>query len=663
MLNFVKRKIKSLYFRCLRNDGIRTDFFLYRDRHARLDYYFPLFSFAHLCILVFKYKILNFKPRLKHIKVKYKNQFSISKISKVIDKCDVISFDVFDTLVFRAVEKPSDVFLLAGIKHNDPDFARMRTLAEIESRKEDNHFESNLEDIYKVLYKNNGNKKTILPEDEVAMEKALCYRNEFVHNLYNICLEKKKIIVATSDMYLTAKDIRSILNNCGYEKIEKIFVSNEYQKSKITKELYEVVKTAYPGKKILHIGDNNSSDFKAAKKVKRVKTISYTNINVIGNAARGISRSPVASISSGLINAKLYNGLNRENDQYDYGYAYGGLLTYGYCQLIDNYVSKKDSKILFLARDSKIFNEVYKKHFNHTESEYVYVSREALLKACFPFAKGLFFEAVFASRLSYKKKEKLVDVLDSLNIGFLTEKFNLYDLSINDCVDSSTIGKISNLINGEEKSIEESYSECRKACLSYFENICEGYSNIYLVDLGWRGTIFYLLKELIGRINPDIKCYGFEIGSTIYSSIPVSLIESNQLIPYCFSHEKNTDLQILDKNVMLVESLYMSEDPGTKGYCFKDKKGVPCFGESENTNTTVFSDLQRGMLDFCNDFHNILLNINYPLTIKGRDAYLPVANRLEDKKYMLKVFGPLNAKDICGGKEEPIKKVLKRLGY
>ena len=43
---------------------------------------------------------------------------------------DVISFDVFDTLIFRWFSRPDDVFYLAGLELKYPDFKKIRTEAE-----------------------------------------------------------------------------------------------------------------------------------------------------------------------------------------------------------------------------------------------------------------------------------------------------------------------------------------------------------------------------------------------------------------------------------------------------------------------------------------------------------------------------------------------------
>lgn len=47
---------------------------------------------------------------------------------------DVISFDVFDTLLFRPFSSPSDLFMLVGERLDIMDFTQIRLQAEEEAR-------------------------------------------------------------------------------------------------------------------------------------------------------------------------------------------------------------------------------------------------------------------------------------------------------------------------------------------------------------------------------------------------------------------------------------------------------------------------------------------------------------------------------------------------
>ena len=65
---------------------------------------------------------------------------------------DVISFDIFDTLVFRPFKKPTDLFMIVGGRLNCLDFHKIRQNAEkaarIEKFNKTGSYEITLEDIY-----------------------------------------------------------------------------------------------------------------------------------------------------------------------------------------------------------------------------------------------------------------------------------------------------------------------------------------------------------------------------------------------------------------------------------------------------------------------------------------------------------------------------------
>ena len=67
-------------------------------------------------------------------------KIDIERIKGLIDKNDVISFDVFDTLVLRSVEKPEDIFHIVGNRLDCNDFYSIRKRAEDIALKHDKYF-------------------------------------------------------------------------------------------------------------------------------------------------------------------------------------------------------------------------------------------------------------------------------------------------------------------------------------------------------------------------------------------------------------------------------------------------------------------------------------------------------------------------------------------
>ena len=120
---------------------------------------------------------------------------------------DVISFDIFDTLIFRPFSEPTDLFFFLGEKTGILDFKRLRMQAEADARtqkyKEEKHYEIKLSDIWSRLENEIGVTKEQGMQMEQALEMEFCYANPFMQQVFTQLMEHGKRLVITSDMYLS----------------------------------------------------------------------------------------------------------------------------------------------------------------------------------------------------------------------------------------------------------------------------------------------------------------------------------------------------------------------------------------------------------------------------------------------------------------------------
>ena len=210
-------------------------------------------------------------------------------INKVIEKIQnnpdirAISFDIFDTLLFRMVSEPAQVFekMYSPDKKNFPDYTNeedwknARIYAEQTARKkafnETGSYEVTLDDIYNyvpTVYKHIDALKKL----EVECEIKYCYLNMEMYETLKYIKEQLELpIVLISDMYLGKENIYKILkeNGLDMELIKEVFISCDYGVSKRYEGLYHVVLEALGIKPhaLLHIGDNNYSDIGVAGKL------------------------------------------------------------------------------------------------------------------------------------------------------------------------------------------------------------------------------------------------------------------------------------------------------------------------------------------------------------------------------------------------------------
>lgn len=183
-------------------------------------------------------------------------------------KYDVVSFDIFDTLIHRRVKEPTDLFYELEKQSGLCDFHEKRILAEWNARQtRGTNGEINIFDIYDelVLYYGQGSKELAL--QEIEAERMTCYADQALATLYQILMEKNVRMIATSDMYLPSQYLREILEGCGYGGIEQVFVSCEYGAGKADGALQRMVQSELGEElRYVHIGDNQFSDVHGSRK-------------------------------------------------------------------------------------------------------------------------------------------------------------------------------------------------------------------------------------------------------------------------------------------------------------------------------------------------------------------------------------------------------------
>lgn len=243
------------------NIPVENRYFTFISRHKKLHGKFPVLSWGYALLLYINYGIFHFPDR------KF-GQFTLSaeQTAEILCKADIVSFDIFDTLIFRRIT-PKQLFENIGGTLGITDFADIRTDCESKARKEKK--EPCLNDIYRIAVKEarlTDKKAEEAMKAECDAEFSACYANPFMLEVYNKVITSKKTVIITTDMYLTESVISKLLYDKGFRGFEKLFVSYEYGCGKADGKLYEVIKSEYGDKRIVHIGDNYMSDVLMAEK-------------------------------------------------------------------------------------------------------------------------------------------------------------------------------------------------------------------------------------------------------------------------------------------------------------------------------------------------------------------------------------------------------------
>lgn len=284
-----KLKDKLYYYFAERNWGVRREYGPYVDAHQEEHKKHRIRHWWMLVRLNWHYRVLRKSSflsaeveeealRKQELEQVADNAFSagIERIANAIrdPEVKVVSFDIFDTLLFRPVLTPADTFRLLENKLDIPNFHNMRVTAEAEARKYKPVYvqDITLDDIYNAyskLFHTSVVETERLKNEELKIEYATLYVRKSAKYLFEQAKEAGKQIIIISDMYLSSDFLDKVLKKNGYEGYQHLYVSSETGVTKSSKLMYHqvlsdlAVQSIKPGE-VLHIGDNKRADVDAA---------------------------------------------------------------------------------------------------------------------------------------------------------------------------------------------------------------------------------------------------------------------------------------------------------------------------------------------------------------------------------------------------------------
>lgn len=515
------------------------------------------------------------------------------RLMKLIDTCDVISFDIFDTLLGRDVLFPTDIFEIIELQNKkyipkEINFTDVRISCEHRLYALKN---PTIYDIYDEIKKEtNMSEECIsrLCNAEIMEEKRSLFARNCMQEIVEYALKRGKKVCCTSDMYLTKEILMNILKEAGYMEFDNIFVSCEHGVSK-NNGLYEVVKEKYLGKKILHIGDNYDADIVSAKRYAIDETFQIASIykmlsdstmrKILQHDIRLDDRCELGRLFFRLFNNPFLfavtKGKCEVSDNYNLGYFFIEPMIASFIEWMLT-CCKRDSidTVLLGSRDGFIIQkmlDIRKKYINDTISyKYFYASRYACTLA------GL--------KTEDDVKYVFQMAFDGSAEDLLTKRFELKD---------------EDLIKKEDGESKEDYLKkhiplilsrariYRNKYRNYFErsNIFE--KNIGFLDFVSSGTCQLWLEN----IWPEAEWTGFYFIKNL--DIYKDKLNIQSYFEPRYVYEKQSKLY---KNYIFMENIMTSFEPTLHGFL---DIGVEQF-EMETRNSLQLENLaevHKGILD------------------------------------------------------------------
>ncbi len=478
---------------------------------------------------------------------------------KLGDEADVVSFDLFDTLLMRMCYLPTDVYALASEIANEKletaiDYSNVRR--DIRITLSENY---NWNSLKKALVNRYDSVIAgILLDAELEAEYRLCVPRKFMCDYCRDLISEGKDIYIVTDMYLPKEFILKLLRKLGLSNIphENVWISGEIGVAKQDGELWKLfVDKVVRGKKVVHFGDDKIAD------VKMAENVGITPCYIMSGRAM-LSSSNLAKIDSkivslyesiivGLILATLFDspftlnptkGRISLNTCQNIGYiAYAPILV-TFLLWLQNETQKAGMKRLFffardgyfLERDYKVLCDVFKEH-NVPETHYLYISRQAVWIA------------------SISSEEAFDDILSKPYVGsFENYMKNRWDIDVDErtsIINSQDMGQFDNLLELKDKlepymdEIKDKVRKDRENYLSYLNGLNIG-DDCGFVDQGVHGTIQYYLSQILSR---PLKSWNIVAQEDVFS-------DGNKQYSCYRGPDKSGYISPLAENIIFIET-------------------------------------------------------------------------------------------------------------
>lgn len=573
----------------------------------------------------------------------YNNQMeSIRKL--ILDSnTEIISFDIFDTLIERPFLHPDDTLDFLSIEYNNIsknkkyiEFATYRRNAQRikyeKVRKETPfYYEITLDEIYQELMDEGvltENEAAYLKKKEIELEDRFCNIKKIGKYFYDLAIRTGKKIICVSDMYLSKDTISNILEKNGYTNISKIYISSSERVCKNDGKLFKKVLAdlqCVPNK-ILHIGDNIESDYHIPKKLgiksaympaAREVFMGKVPSQYTGQSFRTIIGSDYDPINftgflgnrclAGLMANKIFiNPFVTFNYESDFdsspniiGYYLIGSYIFSVAKwILENARKNNYHTIHFFARDGLIFKRAYDLLVSNSKepaprSNYLHVSRQSL----FP--------------LLIKEKKDIYSIKNLYDIDSLTPKSFLQMMkpviADNVFADAMAILQNNHIVADLNFDTDEQWTEFTKVYLSYFfDKDC---INKY------RSMLKCAFKEIIGPNDCS-----FDVGYSARSEMLISEVLDVHLDAcYLFYQRERAifqsqkvgikisvyhDYPLSYENIPAVEQLISSTEDGCIGYHFNKEKIIYLRKKNEKSieEKYLINYMHNRAVEFVKDF-------------------------------------------------------------
>ena len=581
------------------------------------------------------------KDILQVVKTAWNDNLENLKKEIMSPNTQIVSFDIFDTLVLRPFWSPIDLFTFLNKEFRElsnietgMDFSKIRVEAERSARtklcNKPNIQDITLDQIYEEIKNITKIDEEIIKKlkaKEQELEIRFCTKRKTAKEIYDLAKYLNKKVICISDMYLPIDTIKKIVEKNGYN-LEKIYLSSEIKLTKFTGDIYKYAldDLKIEGNKIVHIGDNYYSDYEQAKKQKinamflpkasdvflnenitnALGMVFTKNIPMWQDTQNGLNFLGIRVMLALVANKYFDNPYKTFNNQTDFnadpnliGYYALGMHLFGVTNwLIKDLIKENYDNIVFFARDGywvmKAYEILKKCYIDAPEEKYLYISRRAIIPITINNRMDFFKLSELIDIYKYTPKTILKYIKNILsNLENLEEECKLNDIDCDKKFESKT--EFNNYINLiiDKFYDKEKHTKIKKNLKQYFSKKFSQKTSAF--DIGYSAKPELYLTKLCDK---QIDTYFLNISNE--EALQNSKLGGFNLKTYFENRPAITGV--------VRESLMSTADLSCIGYDFDENENViPLFEERKEfyQERFVFDAMQNKAIEFIKDIVSI----------------------------------------------------------
>lgn len=554
--------------------------------------------------------------------------YTKKELSEKIKSVEIISFDLFDTLLMRQTLFPFDVPELVNEKLRNQgieitDFSAKRLLCEKELSKQK---APSLIEIYTYM-KECYNLQELNPFEIAELEWQIDYelvvpREEVVHLFHDIVKLGKKIFII-SDSYYSKEQLMKLCDKCAITGYKDILDSCEYGLGK-TQGLFKIYCNMTKAKSYLHIGDDLIADIENAQQCGLEAYQIYSGLELLEMTGYmglwDVTESLSDRIKVGMFISKLFNSPFQFDDNqreirvenaYDLGYLFFAPMITDFVIWFGNHIQQMGIEtILFGARDGYLIKELYDKIYESKNSIYFLTSRTAAVRAGMENEEDIRYVADMKFSGSIRSQ--------------LESRFGL-ELDIKSDVAEDSI------LNYSEEIIKHSVV-CREKYLKYINTLDLTEDKAIFFDFVAKGTTQLYVNKLISN----------HLQGLYFLQLEPDYMRNKQLKIETFYGVGDGNQSSIYDNYYILETVLTA--PHASIYEF-DSNGSPIYAKETRNERDLYcvSQMQKGISEYFEKYLKLCPESKFTVNKQLDEVFLGLVHKIKilDKDFLsMKVEDP-----------------------